>query len=53
MAILDGDIDLEYVPTQEMAADGLTKGLTGAKHENFLRMLGMEPRPSGSVRNGQ
>jgi hypothetical protein len=49
-AIANGNIDLDYVPTSEMAADGLTKGLTGAKHEQFVRMLGMEPRPSGSVK---
>ncbi|KAJ6599701.1 hypothetical protein DFH09DRAFT_1070428 [Mycena vulgaris] len=36
--------------TNAMAADGLTKSLTGAKHEQFVRMLGMEPRPSGSVK---
>ena len=33
-----------------MAADGLTKGLTGDKHLTFLRMLGLKPRPSGSDR---
>jgi hypothetical protein len=49
-AIADGSIDLDYVPTHQMAADGLTKGLTGTKHEQFIRMLGMEPRPSGSVK---
>lgn len=50
-AIDDGQIQLDYVPTGEMAADGLTKGLTGEKHDRFLHMLGMRPRPSGSVRN--
>jgi hypothetical protein len=49
--ITNGSINLDYVPTGEMAADGLTKSLTGVKHEHFVRMLGMEPRPSGSDKN--
>jgi hypothetical protein len=49
-AITDGQILLDYVPTSEMAADGLTKSLTGEKHDVFVRMLGMKSRPSGSVR---
>lgn len=50
-AISDGQIDLEYVPTAQQAADGLTKGLSGEKHMAFVRMLGMKPRPSGSVKS--
>jgi len=50
-AISDGHILLDYIPTSEMAADGLTKGLGGEKHSIFLHMLGLKPRPSGSVRN--
>ena len=50
-AISDGHILLDYIPTSQMAADGLTKGLTGDKHHSFLRMLGLKPRPSGSDRN--
>lgn len=49
-AISDGQITLDYIPTDQMAADGLTKGLSGEKHGMFLRMLGMRPRTSGSVR---
>lgn len=48
-AVSDGHIILDYIPTTQMTADGLTKGLTGDKHLSFLRMLGMKPRPSGSV----
>ena len=34
-------IYLEWVPTREMAADGLTKILTRPKHSRFLDQLGM------------
>jgi hypothetical protein len=50
-AISDGQIYLDYVPTKEMVADGLTKGLTGEKHLYFLHLLGMESQASESVRN--
>jgi hypothetical protein len=49
-AISDGHILLDYIPTSRMAADGLTKGLGGEKHFTFLHMLGLKPRPSGSVK---
>ena len=49
-AITDGQIILDYVPTGDMAADGLTKGLTGEKHKHFLDLLGLKLRMSGSVR---
>jgi len=48
--ISNGHILLNYIPTSDMAADGLTKGLTGDKHLTFLHMLGLKSRPSGSVR---
>ena len=32
-AVLNGDIILEYIPTAEQLADGLTKPLTGAQHQ--------------------
>ena len=49
-AITDRQISLDYVPTQNMVADGLTKGLTGEKHKDFVSMLGLKPRMSGRVR---
>ena len=52
LAISDGHILLNYVPTSEMVVDGLTKTLTCDKHELFLGMLGLKSRPSGSVENG-
>ena len=45
----DEQVNLEYVPTKDMAADGLTKALVGEKYSYFICMLGMETRPSGSV----
>jgi hypothetical protein len=40
--VLNGNVALEYVPTANMAADGLTKPLSAQKHANFMDMLGME-----------
>ncbi|KAI7758828.1 hypothetical protein LZL87_014417 [Fusarium oxysporum] len=41
-AISDGLIEVVRVPSAENAADGLTKPLTKAKHQEFIEMLGME-----------
>ena len=49
-AITDSQILLDYVPTGDMAADGLTKGLMGEKHKCFLSLLSLKPRMSGSAR---
>ena len=42
-AISDGQINLDYVPTKHMAADGLMKALTGEKHSYFVHLLRLEP----------
>lgn len=34
-------LTVEYVPTNEMLADGLTKALGGVKHREFVKMLRM------------
>ena len=39
--VRDGDVDISYVRTGAMIADGLTKGLERAKHQNFLNMLSL------------
>lgn len=39
-----GDIKVEYVPTADMVADGLTKALEPAKHAAFVNRLGLLPR---------
>jgi hypothetical protein len=38
----NGSIELSYVPTDQMAADGFTKPLPGPKHQEFITQLGME-----------
>jgi hypothetical protein len=48
-SITKGLIELDYVPTHFMIADGLTKSLVRTKHETFIKMLGMKPHLSGSV----
>jgi hypothetical protein len=40
-AIEDGTVKLIYTPTDEMAADGLTKPLNGQNFKKFMKLLGM------------
>lgn len=40
--VSEGRIDIKWVPTARMAADGLTKLLPRQKHEEFVRMMRME-----------
>lgn len=37
-----GSINIRWVPTKRMIADGLTKALTAGKHEAHVKMTGME-----------
>src|SRR5205814_8310932 len=37
----DGKTSLEYCPTEEMVADGLTKALGPERHRKLARMMGM------------
>jgi len=48
-SVTEGNITVTYIPTGEMPADGLTKALTPAKHEQFLRLLNLS-RPRGLQR---
>jgi len=48
-SVTEGNITVTYVPTGEMPADGLTKALTPAKHEQFLKLLNLS-RPCGFQR---
>jgi hypothetical protein len=41
-AVADGIIEPVFVPTEAMAADGLTKPLERNKHQRFVQLLGME-----------
>ena len=43
-------IKVQYLPTDEMIADILTKNLSHTKHNYFVGKLGMVSRLSGSVR---
>ena len=47
--LAEGTIELAYIPTHQMAADGMTKSLAYLKHDTFIKMIGMKPRASGSV----
>jgi len=44
-------IRVQYIPTDEMIVDILTKNLGRMKHDYFVTKLGMVPRLSGSVRS--
>ena len=37
--VRDGDVEISYVRTDEMVADGLTKALERGKHQGFISML--------------
>ncbi len=41
-------LHIEWLNSSEMPADGLTKPLSRAKHEAFVRQLGMEPVPTAA-----
>ena len=40
--IIDDVLELDYIPNDEMVADGLTKSLTLTKYEYFITILGLE-----------
>jgi len=40
--VTEGLVDLWYIPTEEIAADGLTKSLALAKHREFVRQLNLQ-----------
>ena len=42
-------IQIQWCPTEDQAADILTKALPHVKHENFVQLLGMVPRLRGGV----
>jgi hypothetical protein len=39
--VQNGDIQVQWVPTNDMPADGLTKALTRQKQERFVKQLGL------------
>ena len=36
-----GDLGIEWVPTSDIVADGLTKPLNTVRHKNFVGLLGL------------
>jgi hypothetical protein len=40
-----GNVELNYIPTTRMPADGLTKPLTGLEFDNYVKLLGLNPAP--------
>lgn len=40
--VAKGDIELQYMPTDSMVADVLTKALASPKHNQFVTELGLE-----------
>lgn len=49
--VKENHIKVQFIPTDEMIADILTKNLGCTKHKYFVRKLGVVSRLSGSVRN--
>jgi hypothetical protein len=49
--IATGEVVVRYVPTADMVADVLTKGLGHEKHWKFVRAMGLRLRSSGSDGN--
>lgn len=52
--VLEGRIELSYIPTEDMIADGLTKPLVPVKFFNFLKQMGMleTDSPQALLKNG-
>jgi hypothetical protein len=50
--IEDGTISLNYIPTTQMVADGLTKPLTLAKIKDFYAQLGLQHWETAKYGNG-
>src|SRR5277367_2092106 len=45
----DGTVRLEYCPTEDMVADGLTKALGPERHRKLAKMMGMEVWKDGRI----
>ena len=43
--VASGEIDLRHIPTAEMVADIMTKGLAATKHLSGVRGLGLQRAP--------
>ena len=47
----DGKTSLEYCPTGDMVADGLTKALGPERHKKLVKMMGMNTWESDNIAN--
>ena len=47
----DGKTSLEYCPTEDMLADGLTKALGPERHKKLVKMMGMNTWESNDITN--
>jgi hypothetical protein len=47
--IANGTVKVDYIPTSQMPANGLTKPLTGLAFAKFVEMVGLLPVPSDKV----
>lgn len=50
--VANGTISVEYIPTDDMTADVLTKALPQIKHEKHICAMGLGPVPVSSAKRG-
>jgi hypothetical protein len=51
--VANGTISVEYIPTDDMTADVLTKALPQIKHEKHMHAMGLGPVPVSSAKRGE
>jgi hypothetical protein len=51
--VANGTISVQYIPTDDMTADVLTKALPQIKHEKHIRAMGLGPVPVSSAKRGE
>lgn len=51
--VMEGMIELSYLPTKSQLADVLTKIMPSAQFQQLLSQLGMHSTPSSSLRGGR
>jgi hypothetical protein len=45
----EGIVNVEWIPTEQMIADGLTKALSKQEHAKFIKQLGMVLKRKNAV----
>ena len=43
-----GQIEVRWISTKQMPADGLTKSLTRQAHEDWIKLINLQPRPDSN-----